>query len=163
MLFANMATPGKAATAEKAQQVHNHSVARFSSLLAGLLSVLAASLASGADEQLPPRSEWRATSSATPHPGMTPAMAIDGDPMTKWDGSFAPGNWLQVDMGREAMIGGIILQWDEAYAREYKIQYSVDGKHWQIAFQTSDSLGGVRLRAVPVGARTLPASRQSRE
>jgi|HubBroStandDraft_4_1064222.scaffolds.fasta_scaffold15945_2 hypothetical protein len=156
MLFANMAMPGKAATAEKAQQVHNHSVARFSSLLAGLLSVLAASLASGADEQLPPRSEWRATSSATPHPGMTPAMAIDGDPVTKWDGSFAPGNWLQVDMGREAMIGGIILQWDEAYAREYKIQYSVDGKHWQIAFQTSDSLGGVDYVLFPsVRARYL--------
>ena len=123
--------------------MRNHTVARYASLLAGVLSVLAASLATGADQQLPPRSEWRATASSTLHRGMTPAMAIDGDASTKWDGNFAPGNWLQVDMGGEALIGGVILQWDEAYAREYKIQYSVDGQHWHIAFQTSDSMGGV--------------------
>ena len=83
----------------------NRTLARYSSALAGLLGVLAASLASGADEQLPPRSEWRATASSTLHRGMTPAMAIDGDPSTKWDGNFAPGNWLQVDMDGEALIG----------------------------------------------------------
>jgi hypothetical protein len=120
------------------------------------LGVLAASLASGADEQLPPRSEWRATASSTLHRGMTPAMAIDGDPSTKWDGNFAPGNWLQVDMGGEALIGGVILQWDEASAPEYKIQCSVDGQHWQTAFQTSDSKGGVDYALFPsVRARYL--------
>ena len=125
-------------------------------MVAGVLSVLAASLASGADEQLPPRSEWRATASSAPHRGMTPAMAIDGDPSTKWDGNFAPGQWLQVDMGGEALIGGVILQWDEAYAPEYKIQYSVDGQHWQTAFQTSDSMGGVDYALFPsVRARYL--------
>ncbi len=125
-------------------------------MVAGVLSVLAASLAPGADEQLPPRSEWRATASSAPHRGMTPAMAIDGDPSTKWDGNFAPGQWLQVDMGGEALIGGVILQWDEAYAPEYKIQYSVDGQHWQTAFQTSDSMGGVDYALFPsVRARYL--------
>jgi hypothetical protein len=136
--------------------VRNHTLARYSSMLAGVLGVLVASLASGADEQLPPRSEWRATASSTLHRGMTPAMAIDGDPSTKWDGNFAPGNWLQVDMDGEALIGGVILQWDEAYASEYKIQYSVDGQHWQTAFQTSDSKGGVDYALFPsVRARYL--------
>jgi hypothetical protein len=143
-------------TAEEAQQVRNHTVARFSSVLAAVLSLLAASLASGADEQLPPRSEWRATASAPPHGGMTPAMAIDGNPSTKWDGNFAPGQWLQVDMGGEARIGGIIIQWDEGFAPEYQIQYSVDGRHWQTAFQTSDSMGGVDYVLFPsVRARYL--------
>ncbi|MGB9331104.1 MAG: discoidin domain-containing protein, partial [Steroidobacteraceae bacterium] len=87
---------------------------------------------------------------------MTPAMAIDGDSSTKWDGNFAPGQWLQVDMGRDALIGGVILQWDVAYAPEYIIQYSVDGQHWQTAFQTSDSLGGVDYVLFPsVRARYL--------
>src|SRR5271155_1353874 len=134
----------------------NHTVARFSSTLAGVLMVLAASLASGADEQLPPRSEWRATASSTPPRGMAPAMAIDGDSSTKWDGNFAPGHWLQVDMGREALIGGVIIQWDAAYAPEYRIQHSVDGQHWQTAFETSDSLGGVDYVLFPsVRARYL--------
>jgi hypothetical protein len=87
---------------------------------------------------------------------MAPAMAIDGDPSTKWDGNLASGHWLQVDMGRRALIGGVILQWDEAYAPEYKIEYSVDGQHWQTAFQTSDSLGGVDYVLFPsVRARYL--------
>ena len=87
---------------------------------------------------------------------MAPAMAIDGDPSTKWDGNLASGHWLQVDMGRPALIGGVILQWDEAYAPEYKIEYSVDGQHWQTAFQTSDSLGGVDYALFPsVRARYL--------
>jgi F5/8 type C domain len=138
-----------------------------SSMLAGLLSLFAASLASGADEQLPPRTEWRATASSAPARGMAPAMAIDGDPSTKWDGNFVSGQWLQVDLGRAALIGGVILQWGEAYAPEYKIEHSVDGQHWQTAFQTSDSLGGVdyvlfpsvrarylRLTSPPNGANT---------
>ena len=130
--------------------------ARVLSVLAGALGLLAASLASGADEQLPPRGEWRATASSAPARGMAPAMAIDGDPSTKWDGNLASGHWLQVDMGRQALIGGVILQWDEAYAPEYKIEYSVDGQHWQTAFQTSDSLGGVDYALFPsVRARYL--------
>ena len=136
--------------------MRNHTLARYLSMLAGVLGVLAVSLASAADEQLPPRGEWRATASSTLHRGMTPAMAIDGDPSTKWDGNFAPGQWLQVDMGGAALIGGIIIQWDEAFAPEYTIQYSVDGQHWQIAFQTSDSMGGVDYVLFPsVRARYL--------
>jgi hypothetical protein len=136
--------------------MRNHAVARYVNLLAGLLGLLAGSLAFGADEQLPPRSEWRATASSTPQHGMTPAMAIDGDPLTKWDGNFTPGNWLQLDLGGEARIGGVILQWGEAYAPEYNIQYSIDGQHWQTAYQTSDSLGGVDYALFPsVRARYL--------
>src|SRR4029077_9460176 len=103
-----------------AEEQMRRRTAKWSSMLAAVLSLLAASLASGADEQLPPRAEWRATASSAPARGVTPAMAIDGDPSTKWDGNFASGQWLQVDMGRAALIGGVILQWGEAYAPEYK-------------------------------------------
>jgi hypothetical protein len=87
---------------------------------------------------------------------MAPAMAIDGDPASRWDGSFAPGNWLQVDLGRDALIGGVIIRWDVAFAPAYVIQASRDGKHWQNAFQTADSLGGVDYALFPsVRARYL--------
>ena len=146
----------------------SHTLAKYSGVLAGVLSLFAASLALAADEQLPPRSEWRATASSPAHGVMTPAMVIDGNPSTKWDGNFTPGNWLQVDMGGDARIGGVILQWDEAYAPEYKIEYSVDGQHWQTAYETSDSDGGVDYALFPsVRARYLrlvspPASANGR-
>jgi hypothetical protein len=87
---------------------------------------------------------------------MAPAMAIDGDAATRWDGNFSPGNWLQVDLGRDVMIGGAIIRWDAAFAPAYIIQASTDGNHWQNAFQTADSLGGVDYVLFPsVRARYL--------
>ena len=144
-----------AGAAAESQRVHSH-IGRLLCVMAALLGTLGASVASAADEQLPPRSEWRATASSPQAHGMGPAMAIDGDPSTKWDGSFASGQWWQVDMGREAPIGGVIIQWDVAFAQEYQIQYSLDGQHWQTAFQTSDSPGGVDYVLFPsVRARYL--------
>jgi hypothetical protein len=87
---------------------------------------------------------------------MTPMMAIDGDPATRWDGNFAPGNWLEVNLGRDVLIGGAVISWDAAFAPAYIIQASIDGKHWQNAFQTADSLGGVDYVLFPtVRARYL--------
>jgi hypothetical protein len=80
---------------------------------------------------------------------MAPQMAIDGDPATRWDGNFAPGNWLEVDLGRDVLIGGVIIRWDAAFAPAYIIQASRDRKHWQNAFQTADSLGGVDYALFP--------------
>ncbi len=145
----------RAFAAAEPEQVASHTV-KLWCLLAALLGILAASLASAADDQLPPRSEWQAAASSPAAHGMGPAEAIDGDPSTKWDGSFASGQWFQVDMGREALIGGVIIQWDVAFAQEYEIQYSLNGQHWQKAFQTSDSPGGVDYVLFPsVRARYL--------
>jgi F5/8 type C domain len=117
---------------------------------------LGAPIAWSAEDTLPSRNEWRATASSTSPSSMSPAMAIDADPGTRWDGNFAPGNWLQVDLGRDVTIGGVILRWDVAFAPAYIIQASSDGKHWQNAFQTADSLGGVDYALFPsVRARYL--------
>ncbi len=83
-------------------------------------------------------------------------MAIDGDPNTRWDGNFSPGNWLQIDLGRDTMIGGAVIRWDAAFAPSYMILASLDGRQWQNVFQTADSLGGVDYALFPsVRARYL--------
>jgi hypothetical protein len=123
--------------------------------MATAVCTLGTCLAWGSDA-LPPRSEWRATASSSSPQSMAPAMAIDGDPATRWDGNFAPGNWLQVDLGRDVMIGGVTIRWDAAFAPAYIIQASTDGRHWQNAFQTADSLGGIDYVLFPsVRARYL--------
>ncbi len=141
---------------EKAAPLRYRSVGALTGLIAVAWCVLQAPLALGAEESLPPRNEWIATASSAAPRGMTPAMAIDGDPGTRWDGSFAPGNWLQVDLGRDVTIGGVIIRWDVAFAPAYMIQASTDGKRWQNVFQTADSLGGVDYVLFPsVRARYL--------
>lgn len=98
------------------------------------------------DASLPSRSEWKASTSSTLNPSMTPAMAIDGDPATRWGGPFSPGHWWQVDMGRAADVSGALIQWDSGFARHYLIQYSLDGKQWQTALRVRDGSGNTEYR-----------------
>jgi len=127
--------------------MHRHEGARillsfFAVLPAVVPGVLAGAVANAGDEALPPRAQWRASSSSGVQPAMEPASAIDGDESTKWGGAFSPGQWLQVDLSRTATIGGVLIHWDSAFAAAYLISSSQDGQHWQTAFETADSQGG---------------------
>lgn len=114
------------------------------------------SIANAADESLPPRAQWRASSSSVETPAMAAAFAIDGDVATRWGGGFSPGHWFQVDLGRSADLGGVLIRWDSGFPRAYLIQDSMDGKHWHTAFETTDSSGGVEYVLFPaVRARYL--------
>jgi hypothetical protein len=77
---------------------------------------------------VPPRSEWRATSSSDEVRTMVAAFAIDGDDSTRWGGTFSPGRWLQIDLGRATEIGGALIRWDHGFAAAYQIEASVDGR-----------------------------------
>lgn len=112
-----------------------------------LLGVVTAHAASNG---LPPRVQWKATTSSTEAPGMAAAFAIDGDPKTRWGGAFSPGNWFQVDLGRSAAIGGVEIQWEWGGARAYSIQVSDDARHWRTAFETADNRGGIEYEVFPV-------------
>ena len=72
--------------------MHYRSAGILTGFIVSALCLCGASLAWGAEDSLPPRSEWRATASSPSAPSMAPAMAIDGDAGTRWDGNFAPGN-----------------------------------------------------------------------
>src|SRR5258708_28934047 len=106
-----------------------------------VVGVLAGALAYAEDEALPPRSQWRASSSSDAQQSMEPALAIDGDESTRWGGAFSPGQWLQVDLSRTATIGGVLIHWDSAFAAAYLILSSEDGQHWRTAYETADSQG----------------------
>jgi hypothetical protein len=92
-------------------------------------------------DSLPPRSEWRASSSSTELPGLAPKFAIDRDHATKWGGPFSAGHWVQVDLGRPANLGGVVLDWNSAFAAAYFVQASTDGSRWQTVYESVDSAG----------------------
>jgi len=103
--------------------------------------VQAASRNDARKDELPPRSEWRATSSAEEVPALAPRFAIDRDPTTKWGGPFSPGHWLQLDLGAPSNLGGVVLHWDLAFAVTYLVQASLDGEHWNDVYESLDSAG----------------------
>jgi hypothetical protein len=122
-------------------------VALISLLLAGTRIARA----DDADEApLEPRTEWRASSSATETPAMASKFAIDGDPTTRWGGPFAAEHWLQVDISRESSVGGVLLHWDSGFAASYRILVSVDGENWQTVYETGDGQGGIDYVFFPV-------------
>jgi hypothetical protein len=107
-------------------------------------------------DALPPRSEWRASSSSVENPLLASPLAIDGDAKTRWGGPFSAGHWFQLDFGRATSVGGIMIRWDSGFAASYVIQASTDGKSWRTAFDTSDSPGDIEYIFFPtVTARYL--------
>jgi F5/8 type C domain len=120
------------------------SLSRAISIVCAMLPlyVSASQFVDAAEVSMPPRSQWRATSSAIVPEAMAPKFAIDGDASTKWGGPFSANHWLQVDLGRSAPVGGVLIRWDLGFATSYVIQTSNDDKVWTTAFETTDSPGG---------------------
>jgi mono/diheme cytochrome c family protein/glucose/arabinose dehydrogenase len=77
------------------------------------------------------RSKWKVTASA----GREVAMAIDGNPKTRFDTGTPqkPGMWLQVELPAETRVSGLILDAagsSDDYPRGYEVSLSTDGKSW---------------------------------
>ncbi|MET7690370.1 discoidin domain-containing protein [Streptomyces sp. NPDC005483] len=71
-----------------------------------------------------------ATSSSTENPGTPASAAVDGDTATRWSSAFTDDQWLQVDLGATASISQVVINWETAYGKDYKIQSSNDGSTW---------------------------------
>lgn len=94
-------------------------------------------------QELPPRSQWQASSSSQQVQAMAIEHLIDGDPRSRTGGAFSPGHWFQIDLGQPATLAGARLQWDLANPEGYRLQTSLDGTQWQDAYVMPDSLGGI--------------------
>ncbi|GAA2336347.1 discoidin domain-containing protein [Dactylosporangium salmoneum] len=75
----------------------------------------------------------------------TPDKAFDNDPASRWatsptNGWVDPG-WIYVDLGAQAHITQVILQWDPAYAVAYQIQTSNDTTNWTNIYSTTTGKG----------------------
>ncbi|MFJ3772712.1 discoidin domain-containing protein [Streptomyces sp. NPDC090075] len=78
-----------------------------------------------------PLSQGRtATASSVENAGTAAANAVDGDTGTRWSSAFSDDQWLQVDLGATATVSQVVLNWETAYGKDYKVQISADGSNW---------------------------------
>jgi hypothetical protein len=80
-----------------------------------------------------------------------PAQAVDGKLDTRWASDWSDPQWLKVDLGNEQPIGRVVLNWEAAYAKSYRVEVSRDGTSWQQVYTTTTGNGGedvVRFGAV---------------
>lgn len=93
------------------------------------------------------------TASSQEHYGTPAAGAVDGDLGTRWSSAASDAQWLQVDLGAPVGIGQVVLRWEAAYAKAYRIQLSTDGVNWSTAYSTADGAGGTETLPVSGTAR----------
>ncbi|CAL9290805.1 beta-N-acetylglucosaminidase domain-containing protein [Streptomyces sp. SudanB25_2051] len=83
-----------------------------------------------------------ATSSGDETPDFPASAAVDGDAETRWSSPAEDGAWWQVELPEPARVGQVVLQWQDAHAKRYRIQVSPDGRSWRTAATVRDSAGG---------------------
>jgi hypothetical protein len=69
------------------------------------------------------------------------ANAVDGNPGTRWASKWNDPQSITVDLGSAQPVGRVILRWETAYGRAYRIEVSPDGTSWREVFATSSGDG----------------------
>ncbi|BCG02470.1 hypothetical protein PPGU19_070380 (plasmid) [Paraburkholderia sp. PGU19] len=85
-----------------------------------------------------------ATASGLENDGYPASNAIDGDVTTRWSSNFADDAWITIDLGKETTFNRVVLNWENAYGKQYQIQTSHDNVDWtNVAYNQTDGKGGV--------------------
>ncbi|MFE2549467.1 discoidin domain-containing protein [Streptomyces sp. NPDC059355] len=120
-------------------------------LIAALLVLLPGSAAQAAPVLL---SQGRPVTASSQENAGTPASAaVDGDNATRWSSQFADPQWIQVDLGTPALLSQVVLRWETAYAKAYRIELSTDGAAWSTAYSTTSATGAVATHDIAGTAR----------
>ncbi len=80
--------------------------------------------------------------SSSENAGVDGSNAVDGNSGTRWSSEFNDNEWIYVDLGSNKNISKVALDWEAAYASEYKIQVSNDALNWQTVYETRNGNGG---------------------
>jgi hyaluronoglucosaminidase len=74
--------------------------------------------------------------------GDFPAGAVnDGQAQTRWSSPAEDSAWVQLRLREPVRLGKVVLHWQDAYAKRYRVQVSPDGKRWRDAAHVTDGRG----------------------
>ncbi|WP_405017942.1 glycosyl hydrolase family 8 [Kitasatospora sp. NBC_00070] len=83
------------------------------------------------------------TVSSTESSGYAAAKAVDGSGTTRWASAEGVDNqWIRVDLGAGTSVNRVVLSWEAAYAKAYRVELSDDGSSWRQVYSTSTGDGG---------------------
>ena len=121
----------------------------------GMLPGMAAEpLGSVTTVPIPPKAVWRVMASTVAGDEYDAQFATDGKMETRWSSVSDDKQWLQIDLGSCAVIGGATLHWEEAAASGYEIQVGVRTGEWRTVYTAAHGGGNAEeLFFPPVTAR----------
>jgi hypothetical protein len=71
-----------------------------------------------------------------------PENILDGVPTTRWASEFADNQWLILTLAKKSSISKVVIKWEAAYAKAYKLLVSNDKKTWKEFYSTENGAGG---------------------
>jgi hypothetical protein len=78
----------------------------------------------------------------------------DGNAKTRWASNSSDNEWIYVDLGKSESISGVGLNWEDAFAKSYKIEVSDDATNWRQVAICKDGRPGIqKLNFAEVNAR----------
>ena len=80
---------------------------------------------------------------------MEAPKAVDNSSTTRWSSAFVDNAWWQVDLGSAQSIDKVELNWEDAYASQYKILTSTDGTTFTDAATVSIASPGLKVTTFP--------------
>jgi hypothetical protein len=124
-------------------------------MLIALIALVASSLVAGpaaaADTLL---SQGRpVTASSTENAGTPASAAVDGNTGTRWSSAASDPQWIQVDLGSTATVTSVVLNWEAAYGKAFKIQVSDNATTWTDVYSTTTGTGGIQNLTVSGAGR----------
>ncbi|MEW2067687.1 discoidin domain-containing protein [Streptomyces sp. NPDC007346] len=82
------------------------------------------------------------TASSEENYGTPATSAVDGNATTRWSSAASDPQWIRVDLGATTKISQVVLDWEAAYGKGYRVELSTNGSDWSTAYQTTDGDGG---------------------
>lgn len=64
--------------------------------------------------------------------GNAAANAVDGDDLTRWSSVYSDPQWYQIDLDQRYKIEKVILKWEVASAKDYRLEFSLDAAGWTL-------------------------------
>jgi RHS repeat-associated protein len=61
---------------------------------------------------------------------LVPGQAVDGSLASRWGSGWTDNEWIKIDLANSYAVFKVILRWENAYGKDYKIQTSQDGTNW---------------------------------
>ncbi|AGL20024.1 discoidin domain-containing protein [Actinoplanes sp. N902-109] len=94
------------------------------------------------------------TASSVEWDGTPASAATDGNAGTRWSSAFsADPQWLQVDLGSTTAVTRVNLNWENAFANAFTVQFSTNGTSFTNATSTLKGNAGAQSITVSGNAR----------
>ncbi|WP_371915717.1 galactose-binding domain-containing protein [Paenibacillus odorifer] len=76
--------------------------------------------------------------------GFEASKSTDGNSTTRWASIEGSNNeWIYVDLGANQSVNRVKLNWEDAYAKGYKVQVSNDATTWTDTYVTTTGNGSI--------------------